>query len=285
MRRQTISACLIVHDEERHIRECIESLSGAVDEVVVLHHGPCSDNTLAIARAYTRKVWTIPRVAGSCELVRHVSFANAKSDWVLVIDADERLSPRLRRMLPRLAQRRGVDAYSFLWPYYDEKGRRLEWKPVKYKKVLFRKRTMYSLGMPHGIAETRGRTKNIDAVLEHHFRNAQEREHRIRNDLRKNIVRARIGARLLSGQLDRIPTFRCSFDDQTLRQRWKFLFERNAPLVAIFVLPVYSFLHWYVWRGYWREGRMGVANALNLPLYHLFLCWFLLREKMRTVRP
>src|SRR5947209_4203128 len=57
----SISACLVVHDEEKLIERCLASLDGVVDEIVLVHDGPCTDRTLDIARGYGARVFERPR--------------------------------------------------------------------------------------------------------------------------------------------------------------------------------------------------------------------------------
>lgn len=45
----SISACLVVRNEEAVIERCLESLAGVVDEIVLVHDGECEDRTLEIA--------------------------------------------------------------------------------------------------------------------------------------------------------------------------------------------------------------------------------------------
>ena len=46
--RQTISACLVVYNEEKVIRQCLDSIKGFVDEIILVHDGQCTDKTLVM---------------------------------------------------------------------------------------------------------------------------------------------------------------------------------------------------------------------------------------------
>ena len=45
----SISACIVARNEEALIDRCLDSLDGVVDEVVLVHSGPCEDRTIEIA--------------------------------------------------------------------------------------------------------------------------------------------------------------------------------------------------------------------------------------------
>jgi tetratricopeptide (TPR) repeat protein len=84
----SISACLIVRDEAALLDACLRSLAG-VDELIVVDTGS-TDATVAIAAAHGATVahaeWRADFAAA-----RNVSLAVATGDWILVVDADQRL--------------------------------------------------------------------------------------------------------------------------------------------------------------------------------------------------
>jgi glycosyltransferase involved in cell wall biosynthesis len=86
-----ISVAIIARNEEKQIRECLESVKWA-DEIIVLDD-ESSDNTVKIAKEYTDKVFKRKLdIEG-----RHRNFAYSKAthEWVLSIDCDERVTPEL----------------------------------------------------------------------------------------------------------------------------------------------------------------------------------------------
>src|SRR6185369_15137649 len=80
----------IVKDETARLAACLESVSGTVDEIVIVDTGS-TDDTVELARARGARVvswaWRDDFAAARNESLRH-----ARGDWVLVLDADERLA-------------------------------------------------------------------------------------------------------------------------------------------------------------------------------------------------
>jgi len=87
-----ITACIIARDEAEALPSCLESVSFC-QEIVVVDSGS-TDETVAIARAAGACVIEQPWLGFAAQ--RNVALDHAHGDWVLEIDADERISPQLR---------------------------------------------------------------------------------------------------------------------------------------------------------------------------------------------
>ncbi len=87
-----ISAVLIVKNEAANLMACLKNLTW-VDEIVVLDSGS-SDATVEVARHFTNKVFTATEWLGfGVQRQRAQSYATGA--WVLMVDADEILTPEL----------------------------------------------------------------------------------------------------------------------------------------------------------------------------------------------
>jgi tetratricopeptide (TPR) repeat protein len=95
-----LSAALIVRNESAFIRGCLESLSDIVDEAVVVDTGSV-DGTAEIAKSLGARVVHHPWNDDFAE-ARNVSLEMATGQWILYIDADERLTGADRTSVRRL---------------------------------------------------------------------------------------------------------------------------------------------------------------------------------------
>ncbi len=89
--RPTVSACMIVKNEAELLPECLESIASFVDEIVVVDTGS-TDHTVAIAKEFGARIFHQPW-EGDFSKHRNFSLDQARSEWLFVIDADERLEP------------------------------------------------------------------------------------------------------------------------------------------------------------------------------------------------
>jgi glycosyltransferase involved in cell wall biosynthesis len=86
-----LTAALIVRDEELTLPDCLASLRGVADEVVIVDTGS-SDRTVEIATAHGARVLHHPWEEDFSK-ARNVGLDQARGRWILCIDADERLRP------------------------------------------------------------------------------------------------------------------------------------------------------------------------------------------------
>lgn len=94
-----LSVCLITKNEEKNIRECLESVRFA-DEIVIVDSGS-TDRTLEIAKEFTSKISFHPFKHFAEQKNKALSLA--QGDWIFLIDADERVSVELAEEIKKIA--------------------------------------------------------------------------------------------------------------------------------------------------------------------------------------
>ena len=94
-----ISACIISFNEEKKIEECLKSLQGVADEIIIVD-SLSTDGTLAIADKYTDKIFH-QKFLGHIEQ-KNLAVKKASNDWILSLDCDERLSEELRQSILKI---------------------------------------------------------------------------------------------------------------------------------------------------------------------------------------
>ena len=98
----TIALCLIARNEERFLTACLESARDAVDQMIVVDTGS-SDRTVEIAREAGALVVEFPWQEDFAA-ARNAALPHVKTDWVLVLDADEQLCDGAALALRRAVQ-------------------------------------------------------------------------------------------------------------------------------------------------------------------------------------
>lgn len=96
-RRPSLTAAILARDEEEVIGDCLASLDGWVDEVLVVVDSATRDRTREIARASGARVEESAFTSFAEQRERAIELA--AGEWLLFVDADERVTPGLRQEL------------------------------------------------------------------------------------------------------------------------------------------------------------------------------------------
>jgi glycosyltransferase involved in cell wall biosynthesis/tRNA A-37 threonylcarbamoyl transferase component Bud32 len=94
----TLTVIVPTFNEEDHIGDCLESAKWADDIFVVDSFS--TDRTLDIARGYTDHIVQHEYINSAAQ--KNWAIPQAKGDWVMVVDADERITPELRVRIQRI---------------------------------------------------------------------------------------------------------------------------------------------------------------------------------------
>lgn len=145
----TLSVALIVKNEELNLAECLETVKWA-DEIVVLDAGS-TDNTIEIARQYTDNVYINADWQGyGIQRQRLQEFCSC--DWILMLDADERLTPELTTEIQKvLAEDKQNNVYALprlSWCFGDF-IRHSGWYPDYVTRLYVKNKAHYTSQLVH----------------------------------------------------------------------------------------------------------------------------------------
>ncbi|MBW1699731.1 MAG: tetratricopeptide repeat protein [Deltaproteobacteria bacterium] len=129
MNNTKLSLCMIVKDEAANLATCLESVSGLVNEIILVDTGSV-DNTKEIARAMGANVFSFPWNNDFSE-ARNESLRYASGDWILVLDADEVIDPGDHSRIHKLLSKRQVDGYRLIQRTYQRQSTVAGWKALE----------------------------------------------------------------------------------------------------------------------------------------------------------
>jgi len=90
-----LSVIVIAKNEEQMIRDCLASIKWA-DEIILVDSGS-TDKTMEIAKKYSARIISLPTEKLEFARWRNVGLREAKGEWILYLDADERVTPELQK--------------------------------------------------------------------------------------------------------------------------------------------------------------------------------------------
>lgn len=96
-----LSATIITLNEEKNLAQCLESLKGLVDEIILVDSGS-SDKTIEIAKMYGAKIYH--RKFDNFANQKNFALEKASGRWVLSIDADENIPEELAQEIRQVLE-------------------------------------------------------------------------------------------------------------------------------------------------------------------------------------
>jgi glycosyltransferase involved in cell wall biosynthesis len=226
--RAPLSVAIITLNEERNIRACLESVKWA-DEIVVCDSGS-TDRTLVIASEYGAR--TFHDAWRGFAAHKNLAVERCRHPWVLVVDADERVTPPLQREIEAvLADPAARDGYLvprrnyFLGRWIRGCG----WYPDATIRLFRRGRGRFAERAVHEAVVVDGRLGRLTAPLEH-------------------FTYESIGAFLQ--RMDRYSTLAAEELERA---------GRRAHVWDLVGRPVWTFLRMFLLQGGWRDGWPGLV--------------------------
>jgi glycosyltransferase involved in cell wall biosynthesis len=164
-----LSVAIIAHNAERNIGRCLNSVRDIAAEIIVVHND-CSDNTVKIASELGAK--TVEQEWLGFRDQKNVALDHASQPWILSLDSDEEVSPKLLKSIRGFIQ---SDDPHFAGGYFARKvwfmGRWIthgDWYPDHCLRILRNNQGKWDGGIIHEKLEIDGAVKKLDGDLLHY---------------------------------------------------------------------------------------------------------------------
>ncbi len=229
----SVSAIIITFNESQNIAECIASLHWC-QEIIVVDRSS-ADDTVARAREAGARVKVTDDWPGF-GIQKNRALALATKDWVLSVDADERVTPALASEIQKtLAQAVQADAYAIprLSSYCGQFMRHGGWYPDEIVRLFRRTRGRFSDDLVHESIQISGRVERLrESLLHESFRDLEQ-------------------------VLDKLNAYSTSGAAMMLSK------GRRAGIMTAIVHGFWTFFRGYVIKRGFLDGRMGFVLAIS----------------------
>jgi glycosyltransferase involved in cell wall biosynthesis len=234
-----ISAVVLTKNEEKNIIDCLESLSFCDERIIVDDFS--NDLTLELAKKSGATVYQ-RKLEGDFSKQRNFGLEKAKGDWILFIDADERVSNELKNeIIYKTAKRVTVEGY-YIRRFDFMNGKMLEHGETAHISLLrlAKKGKGIWKGKVHETWNISSQTQVLDSALFHY-------PHQTINDFLAEI----------------------NFYSDL---RSKELFEKGVKVAwyDLIFYPKAKFIQNYIFRSGFKDGTEGMIMALMMS-FHSFL--------------
>jgi len=228
-----LTVTVITRNEAGNLAAALESVQWANEIVVV--DAESTDNTVGIARRFTNRVIVRPWPGYAAQ--KNFAAEQASHDWILSLDADERVSPDLAQEI------RGVlsgtlSTAGYRMPrvtfHFGRWIRSTDWYPDYQLRLYDRRRARWDERLVHESVRVEGPVGRLRRELQHY------------------------AYRDLTHHLQTMDRY------STLAARQMFDEGRRAGWIDVLVLPRLAFFRNYILRGGFRDGMAGlVISAMN----------------------
>lgn len=110
-KRIKLSVVISCFNEEKNIENCLKSVKGFADEIIVVDNSS-TDKTNEISKKYTNKIFVQKNDPLKIDLQKNYGFEKATGDWILSLDADEKITPELQKEITQtLFSNQSFDGY------------------------------------------------------------------------------------------------------------------------------------------------------------------------------
>jgi glycosyltransferase involved in cell wall biosynthesis len=284
--RAPLSVLVPVKNEGRNLRDCLASVSFAEEIVVV--DSASTDGTQAIAEAVCAKVvqfvWN-----GRFPRKKNWALENIpwQHEWVLIVDADERITPELEREIKEAIRRTDVDGFYlnrrfwFLDGWINHCGYFPSWnlrlfrhRLGRYEQIEIDDRFRSGDNEVHEHVLLNGRTGYLSNPMEHYA--FPDVAAFVEKHNRYSTWEAAASERLHEREGEK--TLRATpFGAAVERKRWLKKLATRAPF-----RPSLRFLYHYMWKQGFRDGYRGWVLSRLLARYERMI---LLKQREMRKRP
>jgi glycosyltransferase involved in cell wall biosynthesis len=233
LRVQKVTVTVITRNEAGNLAAALESVRWA-DEIVVVD-SESTDDTVAIARQFTDKVIVNPWPGYVAQ--KNFAAERATHDWILSLDADERVSPELKAEIQQLLATEPAAA-GFRIPrvtfHFGRWIRSTDWYPDYQLRLYDRRRAAFAGRLVHESVRAEGTVGQLRGELRHY------------------------AYRDIAHHLQAMDRY------TTLAAQQMYEEGRRASWIDILVTPRLTFFRNYILRGGFRDGMAGlVISAMN----------------------
>lgn len=230
-----ISATIITHNEEKNIAACLASLA-FVDEIIVVDSGS-TDRTEDICRA-NPKVGFFHQDWLGYGMQKNFAASLASHDWILNLDADERVTPALCISIKEADTNTFSAARMARENYFGKRWvRHCGWYPDYTTRLYDRRRCRFSERLVHETLEHNGQVITLAGNLLHHTYED------------------------IADFLQRTNKY------STLSAQEMFREGKRAGILALLVHPAATFIKMYIVRRGFQEGLFGFVFSILYAQY------------------
>ncbi|MDP3726849.1 MAG: glycosyltransferase family 2 protein [bacterium] len=230
-------------NEEEKIEECLKSASFA-DEIVFIDNSS-ADKTVEIAKKYTSKIFTRPNNL-MLNVNKNFGFSKATGDWILSLDADERVTPELTKEIKEVIKNEKSKVAGYWIPrkniIFGKWVQHTGWYPDHQMRLFRRGEGKFLQRHVHEMIQIKGKTGYLEEHMIHYnFESVQQFLHKHLNIYAPNEA------------------------EELLRKGYVFRWQ------DVITFPLKEFMNRFFAREGYKDGFHGLLLSIGMAFYHFII--------------
>lgn len=238
----SLSLCMIVKNEEKVLKRCLESVKNIVDEIIIVDTGS-TDKTKDIAKKFTKNIYDFKWI-DDFAAARNYSFSKATKEYIMWLDADDVILKKDREKLLKLKENldRGIDMVLLKYNTgFDENG---NVNFSYYRERILKREKNYTWISPiHEVIPIAGKTLYSDICITHKKPGVSDPKRNLR--IFENMIKSGI----------------------SLDPRQQFYYARELYYAKEYNKSILQFTSFLERKDGWIENRINAC----LDLYHCYM--------------
>ena len=247
MDKMPLSVIIITKNEQDNIEDCLESVKWA-EEIIIVDSGS-TDKTEAICRKFTDNFYVKDWPGFGIQKQRSLELASR--EWVLSIDADERVTPELKsEIIDKITQNSNIGGYLIprLSNYLGKDIYHAGWYPDYTLRLVKRKEVYFTRDIVHEKMIVDGRVQKLSNHFIHYPYNS------------------------ISHHIQKLN------DYSSLSAEKMFSKGKNVSWLMVFLKALFGFIRAYIFRGGFLDGWQGLVVSISTGA-SVYLKYLKLKQK------
>lgn len=241
---KNLSVVVSAFNEEKKVSDCLESIKDLADEIIFVDN-TSTDKTVEIAKRYTSKIFLKPNSL-MLNTNKNFGFSKAKGEWILSLDADERVTPELSGEIKSEIQNTKSEINGYWIPrkniLFGKWIQHAGWYPDRQLRLFRKMKGRFEEKHVHEMIKVEGKTSNLSHELLHHNYET------IQQFLHKHVV-----------------IYAPNEANELLRKGYEFQWQDSMRF------PFKEFISRFFAREGYKEGLHGLVLSLGMAFYHFII--------------
>lgn len=247
-----LTIAISAFNEEKKIADCLDSVKDLADEIIFVDNSS-NDKTVEIAQKYTSKIFTRPNNL-MLNVNKNFGFSKATGDWILSLDADERVTPELTKEIKEVLANGKSQTAGYWIPrknmIFGKWVKHTGWYPDVQMRLFRKGKGKFEERHVHEMIQVDGKAEYLKERLLHYNYDS------INQFLYKHVI-----------------IYAPNEAQELLRKGYVFRWQ------DVIAFPLKEFMNRFFAREGYKDGFLGLLLSVGMAFYHFIIFAYVWEKK------